>query len=189
MLDLTDLHHQREHDFGLFLKALHHATALIEPHYFQLLVAELEDPVYRERVYCYELYHRLRQVLTDDYDYRLDGELDKSGHPLIHHTVGPVKPDFLVHERGEMNRNLVVVEIKPITVREEGLEKDFRTLQAFVSRAQYFRAIYLIYGDDPRVIKNIVTRARNEIKEIPEGSFYLLSHPQPLSPAQIIVQI
>lgn len=189
MLNFADLHHQRAHDFELFLDALHRATALIEPHYFQLPVAELEDPVYRERVYCYELYHRLREVLPHDFGYRLDGELDKNGHPLIHRTIGPVKPDFLVHERGVMNKNLVVVEVKPVTRVKDGLEKDLRILHDFVSKAEYYRAIYLIYGDDPEVIENAVKRARDEIIELPAGSFYLLTHPQPLSPAEIVIRI
>lgn len=189
MVSSADPHARREQDFDLFLDALRHATSLIEPHYFQLPVAELEDPVYRERVYCYELYHRLREVLPGEFGYRLDGELDKSGHPLIHRTVGPVKPDFLVHERGVMNKNLVVVEVKPITVQKDGLEKDFQTLRDFVSKAEYFRAIYLIYGDGSKVIENVVARARSEIKDLPAGCFYLLAHSQPLSPAEIVIRI
>jgi hypothetical protein len=178
-----------ENDFQIFLDALQHATALIEPHYFQLPVAQLEDPVYRERVYCYELYHRLREVLPGTFGYRLDGELDKSGHPLIHHAVGPVKPDFLVHERGVMNKNLVVIEVKPITVQNDGLAKDFKTLREFIAKAEYFRAIYLIYGDGPRIIENAVNRAHDEIKDLPAECFYLLAHSQPLSPAEIVICI
>lgn len=189
MSNFFDQLQQRERDFGLFLDALHQATALIEQHYFQLPVAELEDPVYRERVYCYELYHRLRQVLPNDFNYRLDGELDKSGHPLIHRTLGPVKPDFLVHERGTMDKNLVVVEVKPINLREDGLQKDLQTLQAFIQRAQYYRAIYLIYGDRPRVIQSIRTQIEQQITGIPAGCFYLINHRQPLSPAEIIIQL
>lgn len=118
MLRFSDPNHQSEQDFELFLDALYRATALIEPHYFKLPVAVLENPVFRERVDCYELYHRLREVLPHDFSYQLDGELDKNGHPLIHRSVGAVKPDFLVHERGVMNKNLVVVEVKPVTVEK-----------------------------------------------------------------------
>ena len=189
MLNIADPHDQREHDFELFLDALNQATALIEPHYFQLPVAKLEDPVYRERVYCYELYHRLREVLPHDFGYRLDGELDKNGHPLIHRSVGPVKPDFLVHERGIMIKNLAVVEVKPITVQKDGLKKDLRTLHDFVSMAEYYRAIYLIYGDNQGVIKDVVTRVREYFIDLPTGSFYLFVHPRPLSPAEIVIRI
>ena len=48
-----------------FLKLLIEATARVPLHYFQLPVAEREDPIYRERVYCYELYHQLRTLLED----------------------------------------------------------------------------------------------------------------------------
>ena len=189
MINIADPHNQRQHDFDIFLDVLQRATALIEPDYFQLPVAELEDPVYRERVYCYELYHRLRQVLPNDYGYRLDGELDKSGHPVIHHEIGPVKPDFLVHRRGEMNNNLVVVEVKPVTVQKDGLEKDFRTLRDFIIKARYFRSIYLIYGYDDDVIANVAAKAQAEIVDLAAGSFYLLAHRQPLSPAEIVIRI
>jgi hypothetical protein len=35
------------------------ATAAIEARYFRLPIAG-GDPIYRERVYCYELYHQMR---------------------------------------------------------------------------------------------------------------------------------
>ena len=44
-------------DFNLLLDLIRDATAALDAHYFQLPVAELEDVIYRERVYCYELYH------------------------------------------------------------------------------------------------------------------------------------
>ena len=36
------------------------ATSGIEGNYFQLPIDGSEDPIYRERVYCYELYHQLK---------------------------------------------------------------------------------------------------------------------------------
>ena len=98
-----------ENDFRIFLDALQHAIALIEPQYFQLPVAQLEYPVYRERVYCYELYHRLREALPGEFGYRFDTE-------------------------------------------------------------------------------NAVVKAQSEIKDLPTGCFYLLTHSQPLSPAEIAIR-
>jgi hypothetical protein len=37
------------------------ATAAIEPGYFRLNI-DGGSPVYRERVYCYELYHQMRSL-------------------------------------------------------------------------------------------------------------------------------
>lgn len=48
--------------------------------------------------------------------YSLCGEVDKAGHPLIRgHGLDHLKPDFLVHDPGDLDENLVVIEVKPIT--------------------------------------------------------------------------
>lgn len=185
VLDMSEDH--REEDFQYFLSSFQQATALIESDYFQLPVLGQENPIYRERVYCYELYHRLRSTLKDSFKYKLDGELDKSGHPILHETVGPVKPDFLVHERGAMNKNLIVIEVKPINVILVGLSKDLKTLQNFLNKAEYYRAIYLIYGNGPRSIEKVVSQISNIIDNN-NNRFYLLSHSQPLTPAEIVLR-
>jgi hypothetical protein len=86
----------------------------IDAHYFQLTVARNDELIYRERVYCYELYHQLRLLLGDDFPYKLDGELDKRGHAII--SDGK-KPDFVIHVPGEMGQNLVVIEVKTVNVK------------------------------------------------------------------------
>jgi len=146
-------------DFDRFMKCLKKAGARMDQHYFQLPVAGREKPVFRERVYCYELYHQIRNALGDDFPYKLDGEVDKSGHPIIR---GEKKPDFIVHKPGKMNRNLVVIEVKPITVKDDvgRLVEDLKTLQSFIDEAKYYRAIMLVYGDGkqklPERIRSIV---------------------------------
>ena len=115
-------------------------------HYFQLAVAGKENPIFRERVYCYELYHQLRCIMENTFPYELDGEVDKAGHPMIRKAK---KPDFIVHEPGNMKYNLVVIEVKDITVTErlEDLRKDLNTLKYFLKKAAYYYAIMLVYGD------------------------------------------
>lgn len=84
-----------DEDFDSFVQKLSVAASEIDNLYFQLPVAEA-DAVYRERVYCYELYHQLRSV-WEDLPYALSGEVDKVGHPLFRN--GPYersKPAFLV---------------------------------------------------------------------------------------------
>ena len=178
-----------EQKFESFLNSLYQATVRIGPHYFQLPVAEMENPVYRERVYCYELYHRLREVIPDNFGYQLDGELDKSGHPLIRDTVGSVKPDFLVHERGRMDKNLVAMEVKPVNFQDDGLEKDLQTLCDFVLKAKYFRAISLIYGYRPQKVKRAISKATSIVVGLPKGSFYLLVHSQPETMVETVLRI
>ena len=77
---------------------LRDATAAIGKEYF-LLPIHGADPVYRERVYCYELYHQMRLRWPDGCVYRLNGEVDKMGHPYFQDAAAP-KPDLLVHQPG-----------------------------------------------------------------------------------------
>jgi len=124
------------------------ATENIERNYFQLPVDGQEDPIYRERVYCYELYHQLRLRWPSDTEYELSGEVDKSGHPLVRgNDLDRVKPDLLVHVPGDMGGNHTIIEIKPITASRNGIAKDLSTLTAFRRYAEYGKAIYLFYGD------------------------------------------
>ena len=138
----------REQDFRSFLECLIEAgSRMYDPHYFQLREAGREKPKFRERVYCYELYHQLRNALESklaDFPYKLDGEVDKAGHRII---KGEMKPDFIVHVPGEMNRNLVVMEVKPENVEPRELQKDIDKLKGLVEEAGYNQAIMLIYGD------------------------------------------
>jgi hypothetical protein len=160
-------------DFERFMQFLLEAGEKIEPHYFQIPIAGSGELKYRERVYSYELYHQLRIALGDDFPYKLDGEVDKEGHPIIHPTLGPKKPDLIVHKAGKMNRNLVVIEVKPIKVKKRGLEKDINTLKRFLGEAQYYRAIMLIYGDRENR-SNIIQMAKNLIGD--ESRILLMWH-------------
>lgn len=123
------------------------ATANISGNYFQLPIDGQEDPIYRERVYCYELYHQLRLLWPNGSHYELSGEVDKSGHPLIRgNNLDRVKPDLLVHTPGDMGGNHTVIEVKPINANREGIAKDLSTLTAFRRFGRYANAIYLFYG-------------------------------------------
>lgn len=123
------------------------ATKSISTQFFQLPVAGKENPIYRERVYCYELYHHIRALWPEDTRYSLGGEVDKSGHPLIRGSnLDRTKPDFLVHVPGDMTCNELVMEVKPINAETGGVKKDLRTLTAYRRKAYYQRAILLVYG-------------------------------------------
>src|SRR5262245_38397876 len=98
-------------DLGHLHSLIHAAASNVSREYFQVPVADAEA-VYRERVYCYELYHQLR-CLWDRFPFSLGGEVDKSGNP--HFAEGPyaqAEPDFLVHTPGAMGDNLAVIEVK-----------------------------------------------------------------------------
>jgi len=124
------------------------ACRAIAPDYMLLPVYGLEDPQYRERVYCYELYHQLRTSIPgENFLYSLSGEVDKSGHPLIRgNYLDQVKPDLIIHVPGDMDRNLCVIEVKPINAGVEDVADDFRKLSGFCNRGKYHSACFLLYG-------------------------------------------
>jgi hypothetical protein len=130
-----------------FTEIIQVSTERVGGEYFQLPIAGSENPIYRERVYCYELYHQMRRLWPQGSHYSLSGEIDKNGHPLIHgNSLDRIKPDFLVHVPGVMN-NYGVIEVKPINGSLRGIKKDLKTLNAFCQHAGYQRAIYLFYGN------------------------------------------
>jgi hypothetical protein len=133
-------------ELDVLLEMIAGATSRIADEYFQLPVADA-DEVYRERVYCYELYHQLRSG-WGSFPFSLGGEVDKSGNPYF--EGGPyarAKPDMLVHTPGDMNRNLAVVEIKSIDVGIDGIRVDLQKLTWFCENARYFAGIFIVYGD------------------------------------------
>jgi len=125
-------------------RILHDATAAIDQEYF-LLPVHGADPVRRERVYCYELYHqmRLRWPATA---YRLNGEIDKGGHPYFRGERGKPKPDLLVHVPGGGD-NAGVIEVKSSRASAKEIRKDIKTLCRFGTHG-YRRSIYLVYGSE-----------------------------------------
>jgi hypothetical protein len=121
------------------------ATRRIGAEYFSVPIAE-GDPVFRERVYCYELYHQMRVLWPANCPWTLNGELDKGGHPILKGLgVDFAKPDLLVHRAGDMNRNHAVIEVKHSLARD-GLADDFRKLDLFTHRVGYTVAVLLVYG-------------------------------------------
>jgi hypothetical protein len=70
----------------------------IESSYFQVERMDA-PPAWRERVYCYELYHQLRHHLPTGFPYTLHSEIDNRGHRIISEIFGITpNPDFVVHQ-------------------------------------------------------------------------------------------
>jgi hypothetical protein len=133
-------------EFARFEGLIQEAAAAVGNLYFQLPVAERTDAVYRERVYCYELYHQLR-LIWKGFDFTLCGEVDKGGHPLFcRGDYQHAKPDFLVHRPGEMERNLACVEVKPCVRPWDEFRDDLKKLTWFCHHARYHRGMFLVYG-------------------------------------------
>jgi hypothetical protein len=135
------------------------ATAAIEEGYFRFTVHGSDLPIYRERVYCYELYHQMRCLWRKDCAFVLNGEVDKAAHPtLLELGAAGFKPDLLVHRPGDMEGNHTVMEVKASVSARKDCLKDLETLALFRSAVRYERAIYLVYGHDitDRLIERII---------------------------------
>lgn len=123
------------------------ATRAIGGEYFHLSI-DGGDPVYRERVYCYELYHQMRNYWPQGCPFYLNGEIDKAAHPILATLDADyAKPDLLVHQPGYMTGNNAIIEVKSPRATIQEIRKDLKTLSLFVNRVGYLRAIYLHYGD------------------------------------------
>jgi hypothetical protein len=172
-------------EWHIFREMLEVASARIGPEYFQLPVADA-DAVYRERVYCYELYHQLRCV-WEHFPLSLGGEVDKSGHPRF--KDGPyarAKPDLLVHEAGHMDRNLACVEVKPFNRPADEFAADLRKLTWFCRHASYHHGVFIMYGiqeqanaEAAAALKAKVQAASTLLEDIDMALISVFHHPSP----------
>jgi hypothetical protein len=153
-----------------FTQIFRDATAAIAPEYF-LLPIHGGDPVYRKRVYCYELYHQMRRLWPAGSPYRVNGEVDKRSHPYFQDGRQP-KPDLLVHQPGT-GENYAVIEVKSSHAIARDIEKDLGTLTLFRDRLGYQRAIYLVYGAEAPNAAARVDKCAGRFQEIAPFELWL----------------
>ncbi|MFD1250639.1 hypothetical protein ACFQ3F_22805 [Nocardioides ginsengisoli] len=140
---------------------------------------------YRERVYCYELYHQVRALtqhsrLAGAPEFVLSGEIDKAGLNAVVEG-GKHKPDLVWHVPGQ-NRNAVVVEVKlASSLTARGIRKDLATLNSFLTGDRsYSRGIYLLYGPcDPERVQDRVVGLAAELGSSQLDRAILMWHPTP----------
>lgn len=185
------LFEMKQQNFEIFLDALLNATSEIQERYFRLPVT-YRNYIFRERAYCYELYHQLKQLLQDDFPYVLSGEINKAGHPLISTYCGQIIPDFLVHNPGYMgpDDNLVILEVKTIqraNFNNEGkdLLKDMNTIGCMTSiKNGYYKGIILIFGSNYGEKKSEIVKVYKKKNNI--DNVLLLYHDNPMQRARIL---
>ncbi len=142
---------------------LSEAAAHVDKMYFHLRIDGGDAPIFRERVYCYELYHQMRLLWPKTTKFFLNGEVDKAAHPILRKLdADKAKPDFLVHTPGYMTGNYAIIEVKHICATKQGIIKDLKTLIKFKDQVSYQRGICLIYGDLPgnEVLSKVCEAAR-----------------------------
>jgi hypothetical protein len=135
----------------VFRTALDEAIEKIQPSHFRVPRYE-EESAWRERVYCYELYHLLRCRLPKDFPYTLHGEIDKIGHEAIVQHFGKIKrpnPDFVLHNPGDMGieANLVIVEVKRSDADLKLIKQDRWKTRKFIKHVGYQHGVILFFGE------------------------------------------
>jgi hypothetical protein len=139
-----------------FDEVFQNATRSILAGYFRLPIYG-GVPVYRERAYCYELYHQMRKIWPETTTYWLNGEVSKNGHPDFGPN-GPM-PDFLVH-RPDSRDNYLVMEVKPAErLNADNVGIDFAKLRLFRDYG-YTRAVHLVFGAPASVTYEILRRTK-----------------------------
>lgn len=139
------------------LECLEQAMVGIEPQYFHLPTATRNSRTllaYRERVYCYELYHLWRELFTKSAINQapplICGEVDKRGNELFKGTtLEQAIPDFLLHHPGS-ERNLMVIEVKPGIRRAPAIADDIIKLNRFLQTWPGYKVGCLIIYGMPR---------------------------------------
>ena len=158
------------------------AKAAVGAAYFQLAI-DGGDPIYRERVYCYELYHQMRLVWPGGTEYCLNGEIDKAAHPILKQMgASHAKPDILIHKPGYMTGNHAIIEVKSSNAGAVGVKKDLDTLSLFKGKVGYQRAIYLIYGYESAAAAERVMNTANRLPDLERIELWL--HETPGKPAK-----
>ena len=170
-----------------FNELLSNATARIDAIYMRLPV-DGGEAQFRERVYCYELYHQLRRDWPMDSEYALNGEVDKRGHPILKALEDAEQnPDLLVHTPGSMEGNHAIIEVKPARNTPLGIRKDLNTLGRFRQRdIHYDRAVYLFFGR-PSCVERVIRLAEIEFPKLPR--IQLWEHLDPGRPARLAKEI
>lgn len=151
-------------------RLLKSSTKAVDLLYFKLPTADGGGPIYRERVYCYELYHQMRRRwrrVMGHTDFVLNGEVDKSGHMILAQYGADGKiPDLLVHGPSDMGLNDTIIEVKPARLPWGWgrFRDDLDKLSLFRSEGVgYRRAILLVYGDDSDAfLNNIIAQVQAE---------------------------
>ena len=127
--------------------------------YYKVTTSENPQKLHdRERVFCYELYHRMRQI-QDNYckDLTINGELDKSGRL----DYDSEKPDFLFHIPGTDNHNEAIIEVKNVLQ----VEADLKKINVFIKHHKYKVGILFVYNHSLIAVEKFIKK-NNELFDI-----------------------
>ena len=147
-----------------YLKLIYDAMVSVETRYCKIAVAESDEEISRERVYCYELYHQMRKLQerrnsaqlygkrVDESQIVINGEIDKAGHPVI---IQNFNPDFVIHRQKIMDNNICVVEVKT-NYSKSGITKDFGTITCMMNCYRYECGVFIYVGEKIDCVKAVI---------------------------------
>lgn len=170
--------------WGVFRKALVESIAAIDREYFSV-DRYAATPTWRQRVYCYELYHNLRCALGNGFPYVLHGEIDKRGHAWVKSVLGyEPNPDFVVHAAGTQG-GLAVVEVEPADCDVGAATEDVKKLRDFVTEVDYHTGILLLVGRVPvkRQVRSLIAEIERQ-----EPRLLILHHAAAATKPQVLVE-
>jgi hypothetical protein len=155
-------------DVDDYLDLIRQSLTQIEQGYFKLETTYEPSGIVRERVFCYELYHRLRCNMTESHRVSLNGEIDKRGHQDIK-ADDQKNPDFVFHVPGEWEGNTLIVEVKG-KLDFDGIEKDFETLDLFVNEYRYKAGVFIIYNHSMDEFRNFFKAKIDSLASLPSAN-------------------
>lgn len=163
-------------NISCFLEKLILSIKNVDSVFFRIPTEYELDGISRERVFCYELYHQLRLVLSDQHPFYLHGELDKSGHSAFPRNLRGI-PDFLFHIPGTHDGNMVIMEVKGM-LDPNNIILDIKKINGFIShpKIHYQYGVFLIYN---YAIEDLMSRRMHELFRIvpqkTDKKIYLIS--------------
>jgi hypothetical protein len=161
----------------MVIDLLKNAMEKISASYINLPVADNSQLKFRERVYCYELYHQLRvaqglQQFAALASLQAAGEPDKAGHQLAEkYDLSKVKPDFIIHLPGNMGKNFLVGEVKPVVAGWKSIAADICKLAKFTDKEKmnYSYGVFVLFGERNTREQTILRRLKRAFNSIPQN--------------------
>lgn len=162
-----------------FLEQIQKAVKKVPNKFWKVKRASSVKSVYRERVFCYELYHILRQMQDNKefkYKFRdINAEIDKSGDTAFKTHYNP---DFIFHTQGKDKQNFCAVELKVSLYGNsvQGVKKDFSTLADLIANHNYKIGVFILINNKFCTLNKRFLCKKNEILTSFSKSSISLNH-------------
>ena len=153
-----------------FIEQITEAVGMVSENYWKIVRAG-GDIAYRERVFCYELYHCLRKMQEESKFYQkfesINAEIDKRGD---RNFSVEYNPDIVFHTQGINGQNACAVEVKVRLDDISGILKDFASLHDLVAKHEYKEGVFLLVNHTLDELYNALMSHEdtllNEIKKV-----------------------